>query len=330
MAGPLEETVAVAVTQLEPQYVGPATVAADQTVRSNEPAPVARTTGDGDLGSRRVWSDDAVPSPSPSRRRLVLAVALVAGIAVVAVTSLFFLPGRTAPVAQSGRDPIERPAPRPEPAPVAGVTERTEPRAERPAPVAPTTLQRAGVGRSASDESSRAPTRHESPRPRASRPRWNRPRRGLIKVRRAAEQAGANFYAHKLFVSAQAREREGIAALGRSDQASALQMLIEAEAAYAAAAEAARREAETERQLAPVKAALEEAQAKASTSRKQALTAEADRVVKDLFHAAQARHVQADDLLARQNLPGATQAYLDAADRYGAATRQAEGKPETK
>jgi hypothetical protein len=128
-----------------------------------------------------------------------------------------------------------------------------------------------------------------------------------------------------LFASAQAKERESTTALGKSDQGSAFQMFTAAESAYVAAAEAARREAETERQLAPVKAALDDAQAKASTSRKQALTAEADWVVKDLFHAAQAKHVEADDLVSRQNLAAATQAYLDAADRYAAAARRAEG-----
>ena len=84
----------------------------------------------------------------------------------------------------------------------------------------------------------------------------------MSKARRAAEQAGANFYAHKLFASAQAKEREGTAALGKTDQGSALQIFTEAESAYVAAAEGARREAETERQLAPVKAALSEASGK--------------------------------------------------------------------
>jgi len=56
------------------------------------------------------------------------------------------------------------------------------------------------------------------------------------------------------------------------------------------------------------------------------LAAGAEQAVRELFYEAQARHVEADNLLSRQNMPAATQAYLDAAERYRAATRRAEGK----
>ena len=326
VANRVREARAAAAAEPEAQHIGGglAPDAGDQTVLSNERAPFEPTTGDATLGSRRFWSEDAVPRPSPSRRRLFLAVALVAGIAVVALISLL-LPTRTASVAQRGRDVIEGPVARQEPPPPAAAgTEPTEQKAERLAPAASATPSEPTLPAVPRREVKAAePPRVAAIQRQSSEVEQAQAR--MSKARRAAEQTGANYYAHKLFASAQAKEREGAAALGKSDQGSALQMFAEAESAYVAAAEAARREAETERQLAPVKAALDDAQAKASTSRKQALTAEADWVVKDLFYAAQARHVEADDLVSRQNLAAATQAYLDAADRYAAAARRAEG-----
>jgi hypothetical protein len=143
-------------------------------------------------------------------------------------------------------------------------------------------------------------------------------------ARRAAEQAAAGFHAPRLFASAQTRERDAIATLGQSDYSAALRLFGEAQSEYQAAAQEARQEADAERQLAPLRASVEQSRARAAVGRGQALSADAERLAKDLFDAAQAKHVEADSLVTQQNLAAAARAYHDAADRYVVAAQRAQ------
>jgi hypothetical protein len=166
--------------------------------------------------------------------------------------------------------------------------------------------------------------------PSADRKEAERARTEMSTAKRTAERAAANFFAHTLFVSAQAKAADGDAAFARSDYQGASRMFGEAGRAYRAASEQAQRQADEERRLGPLKAALEEARATVAERRRQAIAAQGDRLAKATFERAQARHVEADGLLDRQELSAATQAYRDAADRYGDAIRQAEGNREGK
>ena len=64
--------------------------------------------------------------------------------------------------------------------------------------------------------------------------------------------------------------------------------------------------------------------------REQAVKAEADRLAKDLFDAAQAKQAEADGLASRQNFAAATPAYQDAAERYMEAAGRAQMAHEAK
>ena len=145
----------------------------------------------------------------------------------------------------------------------------------------------------------------------------------MAAAKRAAEQVAAGFFAHKRFTSAQSKEREGMAALGKSDYGAAIRLLAEAQSEYQTAVPEARQEAERDRQLAPLKASLEQAHAAAAARRQQALAAEADRLAQDVFDQAQARQVEGDGLANRQDLAAAARAYQDAAERYGEAMLRA-------
>jgi hypothetical protein len=145
----------------------------------------------------------------------------------------------------------------------------------------------------------------------------------MAAAKRAAERVAAGFFAHERFISGQSKEGDGLAALGKSDYGAATRLFVEAESEYQGAAQEARQEGERDRQRAPLKASLEQAQATAEARRQQALTAGADRLARELFDHAQARHTEADKLAKQQDLAGAAQAYRDAAERYGEATFRA-------
>jgi hypothetical protein len=145
----------------------------------------------------------------------------------------------------------------------------------------------------------------------------------MAEARRAAERVAAEFFARKRFEAAQSKERDGMSALGRSDYAAAIGLFTEARSEYQAAAQEAPAEEEKDRQRAALKASLDEAQAAAAARRQEALAAEADKVARDVFDRAQARHVAGDRLASRQDLAGATRAYQEAADRYAEAVIRA-------
>jgi predicted Ser/Thr protein kinase/outer membrane biosynthesis protein TonB len=146
----------------------------------------------------------------------------------------------------------------------------------------------------------------------------------LASARRGAEQAAAAFYAPGLLASAQARERESTDALARADYGSAVRLLAEARSGYQAAAQEARREADEQRRIAPLRASTEQARAATMARRRQALAADAERLAGDLLHAAEAKHAEADRLAKDQSFVAAATAYDEAAERYTEAALKAQ------
>ncbi|HXJ79077.1 MAG TPA: protein kinase [Candidatus Methylomirabilis sp.] len=144
-----------------------------------------------------------------------------------------------------------------------------------------------------------------------------RARQATVGARRAAERAATERYAPRQLTSAQAKERDAEAALGRSDFGEASRLYAEAQSAYLSAVQ------ETERQVGSVKSTAAQSRRLALARRDEALHTEADRLSKDLFAGAQARQADAEGLLDRQDYAAATQAYKEAAERYEESGRRA-------
>jgi eukaryotic-like serine/threonine-protein kinase len=142
-------------------------------------------------------------------------------------------------------------------------------------------------------------------------------------ARRSAEQAAAGFYARKRFLSAQAKEGDAMAALGKSEYAAAVGLFSEAQSEYQAAVKESALEADLTAQAAALRAKLDEAHAAVAARRQQALAAGAENLASDLFDRAQARQVEGDELASRKDLAGAARAYREAAERYGEAMSRA-------
>ena len=198
---------------------------------------------------------------------------------------------------------------------LARVAERAAPRTDADRPVLPP-ARRTEQG----DENRPAKDRREAQQAVAQ----------MAPARRAAEQAAAAYYAPKLLASAQAREREGADALARSDYSSAIRLLAEARSGYQAAAQEARREADAQQQIAPLRASVEQARANTVARRNQALAVDAERLAEDLLRAAEAKHAEADRLAAGQSFAAAARAYEEAAERYTEAARRAQAAPGAK
>ena len=139
----------------------------------------------------------------------------------------------------------------------------------------------------------------------------------LAPARRAAEDAAASFYAQKRFSSARSKEEEGAAALVRADYESAVRLFGEAQSEYQAAAQEAKPGAEAARQ----EAIVQESRGTTIARRTEARTAGAERLAKDVFEAAQSRHMDADRLDKARDFSAAAQAYRDAAKLYQEATQ---------
>jgi hypothetical protein len=152
----------------------------------------------------------------------------------------------------------------------------------------------------------------------------------MTAARQAAERVAAGFYARNRFLSAQTKEREGMAALGKSDYAAASALFARAQSEYEAATAEVPREEENQRRLAALSASLDQAHASVAASRQQALAAQADQLARELFDDAQARQVRGDDLASRKDLAAAARAYQEAAARYGEATARARAVRPTK
>jgi eukaryotic-like serine/threonine-protein kinase len=145
----------------------------------------------------------------------------------------------------------------------------------------------------------------------------------MTAAKQAAERVAAAFYARNRFASAQTKERDGVAALGNSDYAAAASLFSAAQSDYQTAMAEAPQEEEKERQLARLRANLDEAHAAVAARRQQALAAEADRLARDVFDQAQARQVEGDGLAGRKDFAAAARAYQDASERYGEAASRA-------
>jgi len=150
-----------------------------------------------------------------------------------------------------------------------------------------------------------------------------RARSRMTAAKQAAEGVAAGFYARARFASAQSKERDGAAAMGRGEYAAAGSRFAEAQAEYQAALAEVPREEEKERQLALLRSDLDQAHAAVAARRRQALAAEADQLARDVFDQAQTRQVEGDGLASRKELAAATRAYRDAAEGYAAAERRA-------
>ena len=150
-----------------------------------------------------------------------------------------------------------------------------------------------------------------------------RARSRMTAAKQAAEGVAAGFYARARFASAQSKERDGAAAMGRGEYAAAGSRFTEAQAEYHAALAEVPREEEKERQLALLRSDLDQAHAAVAAQRRQALGAEADQLARDVFDQAQTRQVEGDGLASRKELAAATRAYRDAAEGYAAAERRA-------
>src|SRR5262249_56271025 len=126
--------------------------------------------------------------------------------------------------------------------------------------------------RGATDETAAAHTPPPStPSPRAnvrpwpsvppSGPREEAEKAGIrmTAARQAAERVAAGFYARQRFASAQSKERDGVAALGKSDYAAAAGLFAAAQSEYQAATGEVPREEEKDRQLPQLSASLHQA-----------------------------------------------------------------------
>jgi hypothetical protein len=294
---------------------------------------------------------DRVQAAGAEAARRLPRVAIGTGVAlaaIVGVTLYWFLP--TAPrsavtetpaaVSKSGvvekeatAEPPERSdlardeAPRP--------TAEKPGEAERPHPVAPAEKPSASVRASipaASTSKSERPSAAPLERAETSdirvlapgaRGDAERARSRMTAAKQAAEGVAAGFYTRARFASAQSKERDGVAAMGRGEYAAAGSLFTEAQAEYQAALAEAPREEEKEHQLALLRSGLDQAHAAVAAQRRQALAAEADQLARDSFDQAQARQVEGDGLASRKELAAAARAYRDAAEGYAAAERRA-------
>jgi hypothetical protein len=254
-------------------------------------------------------------------------------------TSVPRSPGRDEPA----RSDAERPPSGAAPAPSvrAGEDAAPRPQAEPAAPAPSRQAEDQGTrnqGGPAGAQVTTAPRAAEQPAPSPARradepgalkgsPEAEETRAQVAMARRAAEQAGAPFYAPKLYAAAQTREREGAAALRRSDLDGAIRLLGEARSEYQAAGQEARREAEKEQQIAPLRASVDQARGAALARRQQALAAGAEQRAATLMRAAETKHAEADGLAARQSFADAARAYEEAAQRYGDAALRAQAPP---
>src|SRR5262249_35837478 len=153
-----------------------------------------------------------------------------------------------------------------------------------PPPAAPSTAAAPGKTESAS-VSSREVAKPPAPGPGSTSARDDveQARSQMVAARQAAERVAAGFYARNRVSAAQAKEREGTAALGRSYYAGAVGLFGQARSEYQAATAEAPREEENQRQLDRLKSSLDQAHAAAAAQRQQALAAGADQLARDLF-----------------------------------------------
>jgi len=152
----------------------------------------------------------------------------------------------------------------------------------------------------------------------------------MTAARLAAERVAAGFYARHRFLSAQKKEGDGMAALGKSAYVAASALFAEAHSEYQAARAEAPFEEENQRKVVALRASVDQAHAAVAMRRQQALAAQADQRARELFDQAEAQQVEGDGLASGKDLAAATRAYQEAAARYGEATERARAAPPAK
>ena len=199
-----------------------------------------------------------------------------------------------------------------------------------PAPASPAPVSPAPVSPPASKADKPSPPAREREKtatvaraPSGPREDAEQARLRMAEAKRAAERVAAEFFARKRFEAAKSKERDGMTALGKSDYTAAVGLFTEARSEYQAAAQEVPAEEEKARQQTVLRSTLDEAHAAAAARRQEALSAEADKVAREVFDQAQAKQVEGDRLVSRNDLIAATRAYKEAADRYAEATVRA-------
>ena len=303
------------------------------------PGPVAATTPPTALSDRegsarlvRQRPDDEVPESDREQGRRVPRIAIGTGAALAAILAVglyLWLPATSrsprvdtppATVSNTAAVKTEAVAEPSRAAPIRDDAARPEAVSKPHASIAPSATT---VKPDRTSPPPREGAQSVGVAPSGARAEAEQARMRMTAARQAAERVAAGFYARKRFASAQSKERDGVTALGKSDYAAAVGLFAEAQSDYQAAMAEAPREEENERQLAGLKAGLDQAHAAVAARRQQALAAAADQLARDLFDQAQARQVEGDGLASRKDLAAAVRAYQDAAERYGEAAARA-------
>src|SRR5262249_58846287 len=113
--------------------------------------------------------------------------------------------------------------------------------------------------------------------------------RGRRAAGRGAGRGAAGFSARQRFASAQGKERDGVAALGKSDYAAAVGLFAAAQSDYQAAMAEVPREEEKERQLAQLRTSLDQAHAAVAGRRQQGRAVPAGQVSGGILSQGEAR-----------------------------------------
>jgi serine/threonine protein kinase len=311
------------------------------TAGASSPSPLAHAESTG--RSRHTDMAAAWETSRPSGRRVpLIAIGTGGAIAAIVIATLYWLVPSTprgspgdkpaAAVSKSGavksaaveepREPDRAGSPARVESDVRNVESRA-PEARLPevkTPASPTTKATDRIS-----PPTREPRKAEpvTAAPSGAREDAEKARLRMTDARRAAERVAAVFYARTRFAEAQSKERDGMAALQKSDYGGAIGLFAEAQSEYQAAVKEAGQEEERVRQLAVARTGLDQAHALVAARRQEALAAEADNLARDLFDQAQARQVEGDGLVNRKDLAGAARAYREAAERYGEAALKA-------
>jgi hypothetical protein len=150
------------------------------------------------------------------------------------------------------------------------------------------------------------------------RARTSEARAQMAEARSQAEQAGARRAPGSPFPAAEAKERDGQAALGRGELARAQQLFREAQVEYQKAVTEAERLAALERERPPA----EQARALMAQAREAADRADAKRLAAPLHAAAEGKERDGQAAFGRQEYPRARQLFQDAQAEYQKAAQE--------
>ena len=309
-------------------------------------SPVARAVGEASEPRERSVDEAFVSETDRPWVRGIPRIAIGTGASLVAVVIVALYAWRPAAPRVPGGDEAAAVAPAPGATKKETVSEppSTAPKSDEPARSAPETprqAERASPSARVATPSPRGSVASASNADRVSGPprdlgesaaldpsavardNAEQARSRMTAARQAAERVAAGFYARNRFLSAQTKEREALAALGKSDYVTAGALFAEAQSEYQAATTEAPREEDKQRKVGALNASLDQAHAAVAARRQEALTAQADQLARELFDQAQARQIEGDGLTSRNELAAAARAYQEAAARYGEAAARA-------